>query len=120
MSRTKTLAVLLGIGVVVCCGCTSEADNEALRLVSSSSGLSRTDVVSRAGAPTLEREIKRSDTRGPCATDSGGAVRVLEYHLPRSGPMAYVRRTFGSRPSILVAVCLDSDSRVTATHMIQF
>jgi hypothetical protein len=70
------------------------------------------------GPPALTRAVDEKNHLEPCA--KRGAVRVLEYRVPSRGPVAYLNRTFGSPPSQIVAVCIDSSGRILHTSMIQF
>ena len=98
--------------------CSGEAKQRAEKARATEAGTPVAVLISKVGPPNVERGIRRDSPGDRCADDKRN-VRALEYHVPEDSVTGPVRRWFG-RPTVaaMTVVCLDTDSRVTSTHLL--
>jgi hypothetical protein len=76
-------------------------------------GTSLAELETRAGTPSVRRNVVSTEKTDLCADDALN-VKAVEYHAYDG--VANVFGVFGGPPSFVVVVCLDHRDTVTATH----
>ena len=117
MPRPRKALVAIVVVTSVLFACAGAERQRAEKARATESGTTAAELISKAGQPTVVREIYRESPGDGCADDKRN-VRAFEYHVPVDSVTPPVRRLFG-RPTLdgMTVVCLDADSKVTSTHV---
>jgi hypothetical protein len=122
VSASRSRAILCAI-IALTAGlfaCSGQAGERAEKAGATVVGTPVAALISRAGQPTVEREIYRAHPGDPCADDNR-SVRAFEYHIPFDPVSGPVRKLFG-RPTFaaMTVVCIDAESKVSSTRSMKF
>jgi|SRR5688572_9072898 len=112
-----TLATVVALATLPCsCAGSESAENAHV----TEPGTTAAALVRKVGAPTVERSVKLGSLADPCADDQRN-VRALEYHVGLDRVTGAIAKFF-DRPTVsaMTTVCVDSDAKVTSTHIHRF
>jgi hypothetical protein len=118
--KTHIAIFVLGAAVAALNACTAAEKQRAETARATEPGTTLAILVTKAGQPTVQRDVERDNPIDRCAADKRN-VRALEYHVRDDAVTGPLRKLFG-RPTVasMTVVCLDGESKVTSTYRRQF
>jgi len=110
------LRLFLFLSVLMFAGCGSGEADLSGKAAGMRKGTSERELLATFGQPDAVRLVRRVSTDS-CRHEPS-AIRALEYHFPRTGAGAALRRIFRRSPSEIVSFCMDQSQKLVDVNRI--